>query len=96
MSETVEPSVSVSGDAEGGWIVDVHDGDKHGVYSPKGKTIEEVKEAALKEHGYKKPTGKRVSASESDQPEKPEPPPAPPPQPVPPPHPAAHDTKARR
>ena len=58
MSETQEaapPVVTVTGDAENGWIVDVHDGDKHGVYYPKGKDAAEVEEAALKAHGYKKP-----------------------------------------
>lgn len=57
MSETQEapPTVTVSGDAEHGWIVDVHDGDKHGVYYPKGKDAEEAEENALKAHGYKKP-----------------------------------------
>jgi hypothetical protein len=63
MSETQEspPTVTVSGDAEHGWIVDVHDGDKHGVYYPKGKDAAEVEETALKDHGYKKPA-KKVEA----------------------------------
>lgn len=28
--------VTVTGDAEHGWIVDIHDGDHQGVYSPEG------------------------------------------------------------
>lgn len=66
MSETQEapPTVTVSGDAEHGWIVDVHDGDKHGVYYPKGKDAEEVEDAALKAHGYKKPAP--VAAKKED------------------------------
>lgn len=47
MSQT---RVSVSGDAESGWIVDVHDGDKQGTYTPTGKTVAAVIAAAMKEH----------------------------------------------
>ena len=32
--DDAEPTVTVSGNSDGGWIVDVHDGVNHGVYSP--------------------------------------------------------------
>ena len=48
--------LSVGGDAEGGYLVDVHDGDRQGVYSPTAKTAAEAIQKALKEHaGEKEP-----------------------------------------
>jgi hypothetical protein len=44
-------NMSVSGDARGGYMVDVHDGDKHAVYHPEGiETDQEALALALKEH----------------------------------------------
>jgi hypothetical protein len=44
-------NISVGGDVEGGYLVDVHDGDKHGVYRPDGiKDDQSALAAALKEH----------------------------------------------
>ena len=45
-----ETRISVNGDPEAGWIVDVHDGDRHGTYSPDGKNATEVIAKALKMH----------------------------------------------
>ncbi len=43
--------LSAGGDAEGGWLVDVHDGVKHGVYRPEGVTSDAAAlVAALHEH----------------------------------------------
>lgn len=45
-----ELRVSVSGDPDGGWIVDVHDGDRHGVYHPRGVDLIQAMMAGLREH----------------------------------------------
>ncbi len=44
-----EPVVTVSGDAMGGWIVEVHDGDRHEVFSPKARTEDGAAKEALKQ-----------------------------------------------
>lgn len=42
--------VDATGDAVGGWIVDVHDGERNEVYRPEAATKEEAAEAALNAH----------------------------------------------
>lgn len=42
--------LSVGGDAEGGWLVDVHDGEKAGAYRPEGDSDAAALVAAIKEH----------------------------------------------
>lgn len=42
--------LSVGGDAEGGWMVDIHDGEKNGCYRPEGDTPVAALVAAIKEH----------------------------------------------
>lgn len=42
--------ISVGGDAEGGWLIDVHDGVNHAVYSPSAKNAEEAEKLALDAH----------------------------------------------
>lgn len=44
------PEVTVDGNAENGWIVGVHDGDRHATYSPTADTAEEAAELALEQH----------------------------------------------
>lgn len=48
----MELRVTVGGDPEGGWMVDVHDGDRNEIYRPDGshKTPGEAALAALVEH----------------------------------------------
>ena len=41
----------VQGDRDGGWIVDIHDGEAHDTYSPTAATAEEAAVLALLEHG---------------------------------------------
>ncbi len=48
VAEKEAHAVTVSGDADGGWIVEVHDGDRHEVYSPKAKTEDGAAKEALK------------------------------------------------
>lgn len=43
----------VGGDPVGGWLVDIHDGDNHGVYSPTAATAVEALTAALEMHRAK-------------------------------------------
>lgn len=43
-------NISVGGDAAGGYLVDVHDGTKSGVYRPDAADDHEAFAAALKEH----------------------------------------------
>jgi hypothetical protein len=75
-----ETRISVNGDAEAGWIVDVHDGDRQGVYSPDGKTAAEAITAALKEHAGEGKTKAKAEAKPDEKPEeKPAPRPTPPP-----------------
>ena len=45
-----DPRVIVDGDAEKGWIVDIHDGVNHGVYSPEASDAEAAKAEALALH----------------------------------------------
>lgn len=45
-----EPKVSVSGDAVGGWHVDVHDNVTHDTYSPVAASAGEAATKALAEH----------------------------------------------
>lgn len=45
-----EPRVTVGGDPEGGWLVDVHDGVHAGVYSPDAVDADEAKAKALDMH----------------------------------------------
>lgn len=42
--------LSVDGDAEGGWLVDIHDGKMNGCYRPEGDTEVAVLVAAIQEH----------------------------------------------
>lgn len=42
--------VTVGGDPEGGWLVDIHDGTEWGVYHPEAADAETAKAAALKAH----------------------------------------------
>lgn len=42
--------LSVGGDAEGGWLVDIHDGEKAGAYRPEGDSDVAALVAAIKEH----------------------------------------------
>ena len=54
MSETQEkpafPRVIVGGDAHGGWLIDIHDGEHHGVYSPAAGDEAAALAAAWDEH----------------------------------------------
>jgi len=45
------PRVTVGGDAAGGWLVDIHDGEKNVVYSPEAATAEEAEAKARAAHG---------------------------------------------
>ena len=45
------PRVTVGGDAVGGWLVDIHDGDKNVAYSPEAATAEEAEDKARIAHG---------------------------------------------
>lgn len=45
-----EPTVTVDGNAAGGWHVSVHDGNTFANYSPEAATAEEAKEKALAMH----------------------------------------------
>ena len=45
------PRVTVSGDQSGGWIVEIHDGERCAVYSPEAATAEEAKAKAMQAHG---------------------------------------------
>jgi hypothetical protein len=42
--------ISVGGDSEGGWLVDIHDGTNAAVYSPEGADAEAAKSAAVSAH----------------------------------------------
>lgn len=42
--------VSVGGDPTGGWMVDIHDGENHGVYSPEAADAEEAERLARDAH----------------------------------------------
>lgn len=42
--------VTVGGDPEGGWLVDIHDGENSQVYNPAGKTADDAVASALKDH----------------------------------------------
>lgn len=44
------PKTKVSGDAVGGWIVEIHDGDRYGTYSPEAADAEAALAAAWKLH----------------------------------------------
>jgi len=46
----MESKVTVQGDADGGWIVEVNDGDHVGVYSPEEKDAKKAEKAALAMH----------------------------------------------
>lgn len=43
--------VTVSGSAEAGWIIDIHDGTNWGVYHPDAADADAAKAAALADHG---------------------------------------------
>lgn len=43
-------NISVGGDPEGGYLVDVHDGDKRGVYRPQAGDDHAAFASAVKEH----------------------------------------------
>lgn len=45
------PRVTVQGDATGGWLVDIHDGNTSKVYSPEAATAEEAEAKARAAHG---------------------------------------------
>lgn len=47
--EKPEPEVTVSGDADGGWIVEVHDGDRHEVYTSDAKTEDAARNHAMRQ-----------------------------------------------
>jgi len=49
------PKITVSGNAEGGWHVEIHDGDNFGSYSPEAATADEASAKALAEHAAKFP-----------------------------------------
>lgn len=51
-----EPRVTVGGDAESGWMVDVHDGDRHGAYSPEAADADEARTKALAMHADAAPS----------------------------------------
>jgi hypothetical protein len=88
-----ETRISVNGDAEAGWIVDVHDGDRQGVYSPDGKTAAEAITAALKEHaGEAKGKMDTKAAAKADEKSEEKPAPRPAPQPA---HPTATQQAVR-
>lgn len=42
--------ITVDGDAKGGWIVGVHDGDNHDSYSPEAESAEEAAAKAAQMH----------------------------------------------
>jgi hypothetical protein len=42
--------IHVTGDPDGGWIVDLHDGDKQGTYRPTAGTVQEAAIDAINEH----------------------------------------------
>lgn len=44
-------NISVGGDPAGGYLVDVHDGDKRGTYTPQATNDHGAFIAAIKEHG---------------------------------------------
>lgn len=46
----MEMTVHLSGDAKGGWICDVHDGFKQGVYRPDAEGPETAVALAMQEH----------------------------------------------
>lgn len=46
----MELRLTVGGDETGGWLVDIHDGDKNASYSPVATTAVEAARAALNEH----------------------------------------------
>lgn len=48
--------VTAGGDAEGGWMVDIHDGQNSAVYSTEGGTLETAIKAALSDHAKAFPT----------------------------------------
>jgi hypothetical protein len=66
----MEPRITAGGDVDGGWLVDIHDGDRHGVYRPEAETAEEAREKALAEHnGVAQPQlGQNTGATITDQP----------------------------
>lgn len=43
----MELRLSVGGDPDGGWLVDIHDGDRSEVYRPPGENVKTVTLAAL-------------------------------------------------
>ena len=53
MSKWEEWRVSTTGDAEHGWLVDIHDGVNSAVYNPTGETLADVEKAAKTEHSGK-------------------------------------------
>ena len=61
--------VTVDGDAEGGWIVQVYDGKRHATYSPNAATADEAKQMALDAHAAAQPVANdlesRVAALEA-------------------------------
>ena len=58
----------VSGDAEGGWIVDLHDGDNSGTYQPEAATADEALAKAEAAH-VAKFGGELPAAATNDNPE---------------------------
>lgn len=61
--------LSVGGDAEGGWMVDIHDGEKNGCYRSEGDTPVAALVAAIKEHDPALLDELRAAIPSPDQPE---------------------------
>lgn len=61
--------LSVGGDPDGGWLVDIHDGDRNEVYRPEAsKTAAEAAVAALIQHdpGLELPDSEKIDGLEAE------------------------------
>jgi hypothetical protein len=60
-------TITPGGDAKGGWMVEIHDGDRAETYSPKAENAEQAREAAIAVHTAKHfpEAGREASAQQA-------------------------------
>jgi hypothetical protein len=83
MSETNDWRVTAGGDAEAGFLVDIHDGEHYGVYNPQVDSLAAAEAQAVQEHSARFHVARPSAAPPAGPASSPEPEqPAPPPEPV--------------